>query len=216
MVGSVIGVVAGEAAGLVVMVTGLIGQFAGNLVVYWLLSRAKEPGQLNTSLTLRDLSFVALGLVSQLVVALTMAPLTLHFFPDGVPPQEISEILGSSETSQATRLFLFAAAVVLAPVVEEIMFRGVLLKALLRRGEAFAIVVSSVVFAAVHLGGLQQDRFWQAAAVTIPPILILGIGLAILTTKTGRLGPAIFLHSGWNLLAAIVLLLPPELLEQVS
>jgi membrane protease YdiL (CAAX protease family) len=29
--------------------------------------------------------------------------------------------------------------------------------------------------------------------------------------RSGRLGPAIFLHSGFNLLAAIVLLLPADL-----
>jgi membrane protease YdiL (CAAX protease family) len=40
--------------------------------------------------------------------------------------------------------------------------------------------------------------------------------LAWVTVRTNRLGPAIFMHSGFNLLAAIVLLVPPELLEQVS
>jgi hypothetical protein len=34
--------------------------------------------------------------------------------------------------------------------------------------------------------------------------------------RSNRLGPAIFIHSGFNLLAAIVLLLPPELLESVG
>jgi membrane protease YdiL (CAAX protease family) len=31
--------------------------------------------------------------------------------------------------------------------------------------------------------------------------------------RSGRLGPAIFLHSGFNLLAAIVLLLPADLAD---
>jgi membrane protease YdiL (CAAX protease family) len=57
---------------------------------------------------------------------------------------------------------------------------------------------------------------WQSAVVVLPPIFLLGLVLGWLTQRSGRLGPAIFLHSGWNLLAAFVLLLPPEFLEQVS
>jgi hypothetical protein len=30
------------------------------------------------------------------------------------------------------------------------------------------------------------------------------------------LGPAIFVHSGWNLLAALVFLLPEDLIDQVG
>jgi membrane protease YdiL (CAAX protease family) len=55
-----------------------------------------------------------------------------------------------------------------------------------------------------------------AAAVYLPPLFILGLVLARLTQRTGRLGPAILLHSGWNLLSALVLLLPSDILEQVS
>jgi len=47
-------------------------------------------------------------------------------------------------------------------------------------------------------------------------LFILGVILAWLTHRSGRLGPAILLHSGWNLLAAVVLLLPSEVLEQVG
>jgi membrane protease YdiL (CAAX protease family) len=50
----------------------------------------------------------------------------------------------------------------------------------------------------------------------VPPVFGLGVLLAWLTTRYDRLGPAIFLHSGWNLVAALVLLLPSELLESVG
>jgi membrane protease YdiL (CAAX protease family) len=70
-----------------------------------------------------------------------------------------------------------------------------------------------VVFSAVHVLGLNVDRLLASAVVVLPPIFLLGLILAWLTVRTGRLGPAIFLHSGWNLLAAIVLLLPEELVE---
>jgi membrane protease YdiL (CAAX protease family) len=76
--------------------------------------------------------------------------------------------------------------------------------------------VSSAVFALVHLTGLDTDTMLRSAAVVLSPFFILGLVLAWLTQRHGRLGPAIFLHSGWNLLAAFVLLLPADLLEQVG
>ena len=50
----------------------------------------------------------------------------------------------------------------------------------------------------------------------MPQLFIVGIVLAWVTLRNGRLGPAIFIHSGFNLLAALVLLIPSELLEPIS
>jgi membrane protease YdiL (CAAX protease family) len=34
--------------------------------------------------------------------------------------------------------------------------------------------------------------------------------------RKGRLGPAIFIHSGFNLLALLILLMPPDLVERLA
>ncbi len=78
------------------------------------------------------------------------------------------------------------------------------------------MVTTALVFSVFHLLGLDPTRMLQAAAVVLPQLFIVGLVLAWLTLRTGRLGPAIFVHSGFNLLAAVVLLLPPELLERAS
>jgi membrane protease YdiL (CAAX protease family) len=74
-------------------------------------------------------------------------------------------------------------------------------------------VVSAIVFSLFHVLGLAADNLLAAAAVVLPQLFIVGAVLAWVTLRSGRLGPAIFLHSGWNLLAALILLLPPELLN---
>jgi membrane protease YdiL (CAAX protease family) len=127
----------------------------------------------------------------------------------------VADVIAGAD-SRLLQVGLILAAVVLAPVTEELMFRGVLLRALEPRGKRFALVVSALVFSVVHVLGLDVDMLWQSAVVVLPPIFLLGLVLGWLTQRSGRLGPAIFLHSGWNLLAAFVLLLPPEFLEQVS
>jgi uncharacterized protein len=209
------------AAGVVVVdenwtiVLSVAGQYVGNLGVFWILSRYKPVSQIGLAIVPRDLLYIAAGLGLQIALAIVFLPLSELLFPDGRPQQEVADMIANADT-MVLRVALVAAAVVLGPITEELMYRGILLKALERWGKVLALLVSSLVFAAAHLTGLDPDDLWRSAAVFMPPLLILGLVLARLTQKTGRLGPAIFLHSGWNLLSAFVLLLPVDVLEQVG
>ena len=189
----------------------LAGQYLGNLGVLWVLRQRKEDNDLRFEVEPRDLGFIGLGLLLQLIIALLFLPLDELLFPDGRPPQEIAETMSSADTSSLLKIALVVTAVVLAPIVEELIFRGVLLRALEKRSNRVAMVGSAAIFSLVHVLGLDTERIYVSAAVVLPPIFILGVLLAWLTIRTGRLGPAIFLHSGWNLLAAIVLLVPTDL-----
>lgn len=215
-VGSALGLAVARTLDVSVIVPATVGQFAGNLVVFWLLARRKDDAGIGWAVKPKDTWFLLLGFGLQFVVALLMSPLARYFFPDGRPPQDISNTIGDPDLATGLRVFLIVAAVAVAPLIEEILFRGVLLKSLRPRGKMFAIVTTAVIFAAVHLAGLRSDRFLAAAAVAIPPLLFLGVLLAWITIRTGRLGPAILIHSGWNLLAVLVLLIPTELLEELA
>lgn len=193
------------------IVLGLAGQYVGNLGVLWLLSRFKDDASLGFQVEPRDALYIVPGLLLQLALALLLLPLADLLFPDGQPPQQIAEIIGNAETSTLLKLSLVFAAVVLAPVTEEVIFRGVLLKALRNHSQWFIMVTTAAVFSVVHVLGFDFERFWASAALVLPPIFLLGLVLARITLRTGRLGPAIFLHSGWNLLAALVLLIPADL-----
>ena len=70
------------------------------------------------------------------------------------------------------RLPLALIAVVVGPLVEELLFRGVLLSALLRRlSTGWAVLLCSVLFGAVHLEGLSYS--WYA----LPNLMLLAIAL---------------------------------------
>lgn len=194
------------------VVLSLAGQYIGSLGVFWLLRRMRstpagftvEPG---------DVLYVGIGLFLQIVLAVAFFPLTRLLFPDGAPPQQVAEALADIEASTVLKMALVVAAVLLAPATEELMYRGVLLRAMQGRGRRFVMVVTALVFSLVHVVGLDPERPFASAAVVLPPIFILGLVLAWLTLRHRRLGPAIFAHSGWNLLAVLVLLIPQELLE---
>jgi hypothetical protein len=59
-----------------------------------------------------------------------------------------------SEGSLARIALAFVVIAVVAPVVEEVLFRGVVLESLRGRGVFVAVFVSSFLFALAHLGGL--------------------------------------------------------------
>ena len=88
-------------------------------------------------------------------------------------------------------LLLFLVVALLAPIAEEIFFRGLVLRSLERRmGTNGAIVVSAGLFGAAHLEKLQ-----------FPALFVFGLVAAVLATRTGRLGPAIWAHVAFNAVA---------------
>jgi uncharacterized protein len=198
-----------------ILVLGLVGQYLGHLAVFWLLARRKHHPDIGFSIESRDALYIALGLLLQLVLAVLFFPLATLLLPEGDSAQQVSEVLSSLETTSA-QIATVVVAVVLAPVVEEITFRGVLLRALSEWSRRAAMTFSALVFALFHLLGLDLTRFVEAAAIVLPQLFIVGLILAWVTLRSRRLGPAIFLHSGFNLLAALVLLIPPELLESLA
>ena len=92
---------------------------------------------------------------------------------------------------------LAVAAVLVAPVLEELLFRGVVLRGLmLRTGFWPAAVLSSVCFGLLHATAVGLDG--------LPIVLatgVFGLGLCVLTRRTGRLGPGIGVHALRNAVA---------------
>jgi membrane protease YdiL (CAAX protease family) len=194
---------------------GLIGQYAGSLLVFWLLSRRKGQPDIGLQVKGGDFVYLGLGLIFQIGVALLLLPLATRLFPDGRPRQLIAEQMAEADT-MVLQVGFVVSALVMGPVVEELTYRGVLLRSLSRLGQWPAVILSSIVFMAIHIPGLSPSAMLESAVLILPPLFVLAVILARLTQRTGRLGPAIFVHSGWNLLAALVFLLPEDLIDQVG
>jgi membrane protease YdiL (CAAX protease family) len=89
----------------------------------------------------------------------------------------------------------------LVPVVEELLFRGVIQNSLVSRyGPAAGIGLSALLFATYHLNP------WQAFSA-----LALGALFGWVTHRTGSLRSAIMLHAGNNTLAVVLVWIAPEL-----
>ncbi|MCL1593599.1 MAG: CPBP family intramembrane metalloprotease [Actinomycetia bacterium] len=186
------------------------GQVLASFGVVWVISRRKATGSLATDVGLvvrgRDWWGVPAGMGLQIAIALITAPLVFWLFPDGPPEQGVAEVAAQSETI-IEQLAVFVAVAVGAPLIEEVIFRGMLLSALSRwMSKWLTIIVSAAVFAGVHL--LDPN-----AIAVIPGLFLLGVALAWAATWKGDLSLPIALHSGINMLAAISILYGEELLE---
>jgi membrane protease YdiL (CAAX protease family) len=91
-----------------------------------------------------------------------------------------------SSDSQHALLWLFLFAAVVAPIVEEIMFRGALYGWLRNNyGKFVSMLVSAFIFAIVHPQG----------ALGIVPLSLIGCGLAFIREWRGSLTPCMLAHS---------------------
>lgn len=141
-----------------------------------------------------QLGYLLLAVVIGLAAPLVGAWLT-RLLAHGHPVTQNIQQLGEN-TPLAWRIPLVLLVVSLGPLVEELLFRGVLLSALLQRwGTAAAVLLSSVTFALAHLPGLD----WQAFA--LPDLLLLALALAWLRLRSNSIWPGVIAHGTNNVLA---------------
>ncbi len=92
---------------------------------------------------------------------------------------------------------LFLMTVILAPILEEILFRGIIMKGMInnRVKPITAIIISAFIFGAVHFNP------WQFAGA-----FLLGLVLGLVYYKTKSLLMPILLHAFNNLLSALMMI----------
>ncbi len=176
--------------------------WAGLLAAVW-VAGSKGTGVVNAfGLRFRGIDApvgVLVGILAQLVllplVYVPIFELTGQNTEDlSRPAKELSSRAGGSLS-----WLLFALLVgVLAPVIEEIFYRGLFLRALRKRGlsTGLSVLISSAVFGAMHLQPLQ-----------FVGLFMFGVIAALLASQTGRLGVAIFAHIGFNMTSVLTLYL---------
>ena len=91
---------------------------------------------------------------------------------------------------------LILALVLIAPVLEEVVFRGFLFEGLRhsRLGPAGAIVVAALVWAAVHL---QYEWFY------VVQVFVAGLLLGVARHRTGSLVPPMLMHALMNVTSTL-------------
>ncbi len=111
-----------------------------------------------------------------------------------VPEQQI---FGALEADSPLKPLVMVFVVGVAPLCEELLFRGLLQRVLTQRaGLVTGVVGSGLSFGLLHLSD----------PASVPPLIGLGLGLALLRARTGSLWPAVVAHTLNNGLAMALVL----------
>ncbi len=139
---------------------------------------------------------IGLGLViPSWIGAQVISYLTLRALEPFGPQPEAG--IADAALTNADPYVLVIALVVVAPVAEELFFRGVVYNAWEREyGPMRAIYGSAILFAVIH-----------GSIFVIPSIFALGIVLALLFRATRSLPATIMLHAGFNAITVLIALL---------
>lgn len=133
------------------------------------------------------------------VIYLTQVLVYAWAGPDTRPQPIVDFLLQSPGWREQAAVLL--VAVVAAPVTEELIFRGCLYGVLRSRwGRPAGILVSSALFAAIH-----------GHAPSLPGLMILAAGLALVYERCGSLWAPIGMHAAFNGLTISAALLWPGL-----
>ncbi len=106
------------------------------------------------------------------------------------------------------RVAIACVAALSAPLVEEVVYRGVIFGGLQRSlGGRAAVVLVSLLFLAVHV-----PQYWGGwAGLTM--LALLSVTLTVLRAATGSILPSVVLHYAFNGIQAIAIVFFWELLE---
>jgi hypothetical protein len=188
------------------VVATLLGLWIGFIGAPWLASRYQGTRHFARDLGLRfrviDLVGIAIGVGGQILVAVMYAPFQHDIHDFNGPSQKLT---GGSHG--AGFIVIAIATVIFAPAMEELFFRGLLFKALVRLftrlGAAGGARVAGVVLAVIVDGllfGLAHGEWVQLAGLAV-----FGMILAAVSYRTGRLGMNMVAHASFNLVAIIAI-----------
>jgi uncharacterized protein len=189
------------------VVSTLLGLWIGFIGAPWLASRTQGTRNFVRDLGLRfrliDLVGIAIGVGGQICVAIMYAPFQHDIHDFNGPSQRLT---GGSHGGGF--LIIALATVVFAPAMEELFFRGLLLKGLVRvltplgaAGRARTVGVVLAVIVDGLLFGLAHGEWVQLAGLAF-----FGIVLATVSYRTGRLGMNMVAHATFNLVAIVAIL----------
>lgn len=190
----------GSHVGALTTALSALGQFGGWFVAIAFVARVKGVSlRRDFGFTLRTSSWWAIFAGLGLFVVGTIIIVPLHALVN-----ESQKVVDDLEHASGAKLVVLALlAGIVAPVCEELLFRGVLLRSLRRKmTPALAIGLQALVFALAHpllsptLGDL----------VPVPALFLLGSVSGIAAEVTGDLSASILMHVGFNLVTTLLVL----------
>lgn len=163
------------------------------VLLVFLSVRGSNPAELfgMRQMTVQSALFTAVGWLLVIFVA-SMVAINLIakiYFGGSWPDNSLQEpVKAFLQAGPALKIMLAISAVIIAPVAEEIFFRGYLYGVVKSYSDRwFAALFSALIFAGVH-----------SHVASLVPLFVLAMGLALAYESTGCLLVPMFMHAIFN------------------
>jgi hypothetical protein len=156
-------------------------------IIFWIWCRSQKLKLDLTPVATPILSKVLWGIAACCTAGFLLTMMLKYFEID------VSKMAAMDESlirhSPYDQWYLFVMLVIVAPIFEEWIFRGILYQGLRRTWGIFpAVMLTTVLFVTLH------------PVTSSPALLVLGIVTALTVEKTGRLWPSMLIHACYNLM----------------
>lgn len=164
------------------------------LAALWFTSRAFGTGDVRADYGARfrpvDLVGIPVGVGLQLAVLPALYWPLRELWPDAFSSEDV-EKRASELVDKADGAWIWVLAVVVvvgAPIVEELVYRGLLQRSIGRSlGRWPALLTVALLFAVIHF-----------SPVEIPGLFVAGLAFGLGVALTGRIGPGMVIHLAFN------------------
>jgi len=184
---------------ILIIITGILPAHLLTLGVAWAV--ATRLGRFSPAQVLGwswPRSWHSVGLA---IVMFMLAGVIIYKF--GGQETDLERIIQSSRAAALITAFI---AVATAPLVEEVIYRGLLYSAVQRVfGQLAAVIIVAAAFAALHV-----LQYWPNAGA-IASIALLSVVLTVVRARTGRLLPAFVIHTTFNGIQSLIIVVDPYL-----
>lgn len=160
--------------------------FISGIILLWFMSNSFKRGIKDLKFTFKPketIDTVSMMYFMNYAIGIIGALLSKFGLPDTSPDFSLNG-------SVLFNTFTFISVVILAPIFEELIFRGMILQVLSKYNKVFAILVTSLLFGLLHLNMTQAV-----------PAFFMSLILCYMCLKTDSLLVTILAHAGNNFLA---------------
>ncbi|MBU3137805.1 CPBP family intramembrane metalloprotease [Clostridium gasigenes] len=178
------------------LVNDLVIQFIGVIIIIKMMKAKDDNSRYNSiaiGITKKDYIYCAGLIVSFIMIKYGILNEILEVLESSVPSESLKEL--NELINNSSWILLFVEIVIIAPVFEEIIFRGIILNGMLKKySPKKAIIVSSLIFGLIH-GNLPQGL----------NAFVLGLVIATVYYYTRSLYISMFMHAANNFLVFFII-----------
>lgn len=178
------------------LVNDLVIQFIGVIIIIKMMKAKDDNSRYNSiaiGITKKDYIYCAGLIVSFIMIKYGILNEILEVLESSVPSETLKEL--NELINNSSWILLFVEIVIIAPIFEEIIFRGIILNGMLKKySSKKAIIVSSLIFGLIH-GNLPQGL----------NAFVLGLVIATVYYYTRSLYISMFMHAANNFLVFFII-----------